>query len=292
MPRKFLALLGLLFSFAASTRATSPAAQCTAHATSCTATGVGAGQTVIVTVSYGTGATPATPTDTFGLTYTVPSFSGPSQNCASWTGTFGTQTLCFFYAHTGSNSGSDTITTGGTGSGALNVPVVEADFWAAADVVPSGSPIDNWCFASGSAPNGTSTFSSCSLQSTQTNDIFDYFIEMDVIGSCLYLDLRSPATANGPSVRDTTASGVCRAFLLNVDAGTHLVIPSGAPATTTIIFNSFNASGVPGTFGAILLTLKSGATPTPVHHRVNMGWLFVFGCPLPKKLEEIEDEAA
>jgi len=127
------------------------------RAASCTLT-VAANQTIFIKESFG-GST-AAPTDSLSLTYTQARCdTDPS-----------TATYCSYYAHTGASSGSDTVSFNVSTSG--NEFVVES--WDPGDVVNTGSPVDQSCFATGSVPMGTSNVSVCSIQSTQTNDIFEY----------------------------------------------------------------------------------------------------------------------
>jgi hypothetical protein len=144
---------------------------------SCTMT-VAANQTIFINESFG-GST-AAPTDTFPLTYT-------QARCD----TDSLAIYCSYYVHTGVNSGSVTISFNVSISGNEFV----AESWDPGDVPNTGSPVDQSCFASGSMPTGTNNVSVCSIQSTQTNDIFEYQFR----GSDFFLT-GFGLPANGPTV--------------------------------------------------------------------------------------------
>jgi hypothetical protein len=223
-----------------------PFGHCEAHrAASCTMT-VAANQTIFIKESFD-GSTTALPTDTFSLIYT-------NVRCDSWTDAGGTETACSYYAHTWSNSGSDTvsfnISTGGNES--------VAESWDPGDVPNTGSPVDQSCFASGSMPTGTNNVSFCSIQSTQVNDIFEYqFRGSDFFNTSFGLP------ANGPTVQGYAGPDTFSKFLVNATLSTSpiAVIPSGAPSTTALSMSMTNTTSSTATFGAQLVTLKSGVTP-------------------------------
>ena len=228
-----------------------PFGHCEAHrAASCTMT-VAANQTIFIKESFD-GSTTALPTDTFSLTYT-------NVRCDSWTDAGGTETACSYYAHTGSSSGSDTvsfnISTGGNES--------VAESWDPGDVPNTGSPVDQSCFASGSMPTGTNNVSVCSIQSTRTNGIFEYQFR----GSDFFLTSFG-LPANGPTVQKYSGPDTFSAFYVNATLGTSPItlIPSGAPSTTALIMSMTNTTSSTATFGAQLVTLKSGVAAVPVRH--------------------------
>jgi hypothetical protein len=227
-----------------------PFGHCEGHRTaSCTLT-VGANQTIFVKESFG-GAT-AAPTDILLLIYTL----GRCDTDVS------TGTYCSYYAHTGASSGSDTVSFNVSTGG--NEGIVES--WDVADVINTGSPIDQSCFAAGTVPNGTSNVSTCSIQSTQTNAIFEYQFRGD---SFFFSSFGLPA--NGPTVQGYAGPDTLSKFLVNAALGASpiTVIPSGAPSTTTISMSMSNGTGGTAHFGAQLVTLKSGAAPAGrVRHRV------------------------
>ena len=227
-----------------------PFGHCEGHrAASCTLT-VGANQTIFVKESFG-GAT-AAPTDSLLLTYTL-------GRCDT---DVNTGTYCSYYAHTGASSGSDTVSFNVSTGG--NEGIVES--WDVADVINTGSPIDQSCFAAGTVPNGTSNVSTCSIQSTQTNDIFEYQFRGD---SFFFSSFGVPA--NGPTVQAEPGPDTFSKFLANATLSTSpiAVIPSGSPSTTVISMSMSNGTGGVAHFGAQLVTLKSGSTPaSPVRHRV------------------------
>jgi hypothetical protein len=162
------------------------------RAASCTLT-VAANQTIFIKESTG-GATPATPTDTLTLTYT-------QVRCDT---DVNTDHYCSYYAHTGSSSGSDTVSFNIATTG--NGFVVEA--WDPGDVVNTGSPVDQSCFAAGTMPTGTNNVSVCSIQSTQTNDIFEYqFKGSDFFNTSFGLP------ANGPTVQEIQRAGYLQRIL-------------------------------------------------------------------------------
>jgi hypothetical protein len=223
------------------------------RAASCTLT-VAANQTIFIKESFGGSA--ALPTDTFSLTYT-------NVRCDSWTDAGGTETACSYYAHTGANSGSDTVSFNVSTGG--NEFVVES--WDVADVVNTGSPVDQSCFATGSVPMGTSNVSVCPIQSTQTNDIFEYqFRGTDFFNSSFGLP------ANGPTVTKYIGPDTFSAFYVNATLGASpiTVIPSGAPSTTTLSMSMSNGTGGAASFGGQLVTLKSGVSASPVRHRAQV----------------------
>jgi hypothetical protein len=229
-----------------------PFGHCEGHRTaSCTLT-VGANQTIFVKESFGGSATP--PTDSLTLTYTL-------GRCDTDLGPTGA-TYCSYYAHTGASSGSDTVSFNVSTGG--DEGIVES--WDVADVINTGSPIDQSCFAAGTVPNGTSNVSTCSIQSTQTNAIFEYQFRGD---SFFFSSFGLPA--NGPTVQGYAGPDTFSKFLVNAALGTSpiTVIPSGAPSTTMISMSMSNGTGGTAHFGAQLVTLKSGVTATnPVRHRV------------------------
>ena len=229
-----------------------PFAHCAGpRAASCTLT-VAANQTIFIKESF-QGAT-AAPTDTLTLTYT-------NVRCDNWTDAGGTETACSYYAHTGASSGSDTVSFNVSSSG--NEFVVEA--WDVADVVNTGSPVDKSCFASGSMPTGTNNVSVCSIQSTQTNDIFEYqFRGSDFFNTSFGLP------TNGPTVTRYSGPDTFTSFLVNANlsASPITVNPSGAPSTITLSESMSNGTSGAATFGAQLVTLKSGVAAAPVQQPV------------------------
>jgi hypothetical protein len=229
-----------------------PFGHCEGHRTaSCTMT-VAANQTIFIKESFD-GSTTALPTDTFSLTYT-------NVRCDSWTDAGGTHTACSYYAHTGSNSGSVTISFNVSTGGNESV----AESWDPGDVVNTGSPVDHSCFASGSMPTGTNNVSVCSIQSTQTNDIFEYqFRGSDFFNTSFGLP------ANGPTVQKYTGPDTFSALYVNATLGTSPItlIPSGAPSTTALSMSMTNTTSSTATFGAQLVTLKSGITPVTQPNR-------------------------
>ena len=215
------------------------------RAASCTLT-VGANQTIWVKESFG-GST-AAPTDSLLLTYTQARCDTDSGATAA--------TYCSYYAHTGASSGSDTVSFNVSSSG--NEFVVES--WDPADVINTGSPVDQSCFATGSVPAGTSNVSVCSIQSTQTNDIFEYqFRGTDFFNSSFGLPV------NGPTVTRYSGPDTFSSFLVNaaLSASPITVIPSGAPSTTTLSMSMSNGTSGAASFGAQLVTLKSGVVAAP-----------------------------
>ncbi len=220
-----------------------PFGHCEGHrAASCTMT-VAANQTIFIKESFG-GST-AAPTDSLSLTYT-------QARCD----TDSLATYCSYYAHTGASSGSDTVSFNVSTSG--NEFVVEA--WDVADVVNTGSPVDQSCSASGSMPTGTNNVSVCSIQSTQTNDIFEYqFKGSDFFNTSFGLP------ANGPTVQGYAGPDTFSKFLVNATLGTSpiAVIPSGAPSTTALSMSMTNTTSSTATVGAQLVTLKSGVAAAP-----------------------------
>jgi hypothetical protein len=217
---------------------------------SCTLT-VAANQTIFVKESFG-GAT-ALPTDSLLLTYTL----GRCDTDPS------TATYCSYYAHTGASSGSDTVSFNVSTGG--NEFAVES--WDVADVINTGSPVDQSCFATGSVPAGTNNVSVCSIQSTQTNDIFEYqFRGTDFFFSSFGLP------ANGPTVQGYSGPDTFSKFLVNATLSTSpiAVIPSGSPSTTVISMSMSNGTGGAASFGAQLVTLKSGVSASPVRHRAQV----------------------
>jgi hypothetical protein len=251
-----------------------PFGHCEGHRTaSCTMT-VAANQTIFIKESFG-GST-AAPTDTFSLTYT-------QARCD----TDSLATYCSYYAHTGASSGSVTISFNVSTGGNESV----AESWDPGDVVNTGSPVDQSCFASGSMPTGTNNVSVCSIQSTQTNDIFEYqFRGSDFFNTSFGLP------ANGPTVQKYTGPDTFSALYVNATLGTSPItlIPSGAPSTTALSMSMTNTTSSTATFGGQLVTLKSGVTPvtrhndssiikfhpSPARHRpLVLAWILPFGWP-------------
>jgi hypothetical protein len=120
----FLSLLLLLIP--ATTKAQNhPAAQCHAvNTNTCTIGSAIAQSTIVVRTSTGAGLSCTTPTDTFSLSWT-------QIRDTSFTDSFGTRPLCSYYARTGTNSGSEAITSNGTAS--ADGSWVLAEDWAASD---------------------------------------------------------------------------------------------------------------------------------------------------------------
>jgi hypothetical protein len=239
------------------------------RAASCTLT-VGPNQTIFIKESFG--GSPALPTDSLTLTYT-------QARCDAW----GTGNFCSYFAHTGASSGGDTVSFNVSTSG--NEFVVES--WDVSDVVNTGSLVDQSCFASGSMPTGTNNVSLCPIQSTETNDIFEYQME----GTDFFLTVlaRQPTGQLSRNMLGRTLSA--HSFFVNaaLSASPITVIPSGAPSTTTLIIPMTNSTGSRTSFGAQLVTLKSGAAPAGrVRHRVLQKYrvpkrteLILFGAILP-----------
>jgi hypothetical protein len=237
-------LLALLCPHQAS--ATQPASKCAVvNSTTCAlGSGTGTNQTIVLSVYYAAGVSPTTPTDGFVLTYT-------QIRCDGWTDGIGSEHICSYYAHTASNSGADTITVSGSAARAI-----WAGSWAATDVKNTGSPVDQSCFATGGIPTGTSSFSTCSISSTQTNDIFAYMVSAALTSSSSCNFTSANGATNGPSVQnDVGVDANCAFFFTNVNFSSNAVIASGAPSTTTTAFSSTNTGGQIGTFGVQLVTL-------------------------------------
>jgi hypothetical protein len=237
-----LLFLVLLFAAGQAKAVDHPFGNCAgSRAASCTLT-VAANQTIFIKESLG-GATAATPTDTKSLTYT-------QVRCDN---DVNTDRYCSYYAHTGLSSGSDTVSFNIATTG--NSFVVEA--WDPGDVANTGSPVDQSCFAAGTMPTGTNNVSICSIQSTRTNDIFEYQFK----GSDFFLTSFG-LPANGPTVTKYTNPDSYTGFYVNATLGTSpiLLIPSGAPSTTALSMSITNTTSGTAHFGAQLVTLLSGAS--------------------------------
>jgi hypothetical protein len=241
-----LSLLAL-FAMPAIVQATQPATKCEAgFATNCTMAGVGANQTIYAHVNFSPGVSPTLPTDTFLLTFT-------QIRCDSWTDGRGGEHTCAYYAHTGSHSGSDTVTLSASNT------VAFVGSYAASDVIGTGSPADSTCFATGTVPTSNSSFTTCSITTTQTNDVYNYMVNTSVGASCNFTAVTG--ATNGPTVQiDALANTACNQYLVNDNFSTNLLIPSGPPQTVTLGFNSTNSGGSAGTFGVQIVTLLPGNT--------------------------------
>jgi hypothetical protein len=153
-------------------QASQSATKCEAgFTTNRTMAGVGTNQTIYAHVNFSPGVSPTLPTDTFLLTFT-------QIRCDTWTDGRGAEHTCAYYAHTGSHSGSDTVTLS-----ASNM-VAFVGSYASSDVLGTGSSVDSMCFATGSVPTSNSSFTTCSITTTQTNDVYNYMVNTSVGASC------------------------------------------------------------------------------------------------------------
>lgn len=229
---------------------------CGATSTHCTLTINGTNGTIIT--AWETGANNTTqPTDNFTDTYHVLATAvGGGTGCFTTTNSFGvTVLLCWSYANNGSNTGALTVT------GNANTNEIFARFLPSTDVINSGNPLDKQCTFNGLLPAAATSINTCSLQSTQTNDIWTYIAEQDVSGGCSF---GTPTGANnGPSVTSKGALN-CTLAAINYDSS-GVIQPSGAPQTVTIQLATSNGAGGNQNFNAFLVTLKSGNVGTVKH---------------------------
>jgi hypothetical protein len=214
-----------------------PAAKCgssTYTVSGCTLT-ISANQTLITLFSISTGTLGVS--DTKSLTWT----------------SFGTGGFTAYYAFTGSNSGSDTVSWLSSGSGAAGGVYA----WASTDVLyNSGSPVDHYCNASPSYTSaGSQTITECSITSSFSNDVFMYMV----------LTQQSQTTYNpnnGPATfADPTVTGGFIAVFANENSTWTSLVASGAAQTFTLQLNLTNNSGGSGTMYAQEVTLKPPVSP-------------------------------
>jgi hypothetical protein len=212
------------------------------------------------------------------------STSAPTDGCSNsyssmasvfhWSDFFGTnaETESSWYSTNVSCTGTKTVTGGSGGC------CGEAIWISGSKVVTVGNPLDTICQTTGhnaipsSPTSGNFNVSGapvCGPQSTQTNDVFIYFIlcfpdnGSGSFGSC-------GGANNGPTVNSISGGAGTRTWQMNVNTGTFNLIPSGAPTSFTLSSGYNNTSGSTMTWGAQLIALKSGvsASPSPVRHRV------------------------
>ncbi len=181
---------------------------------------------------------------------------GGGTACQSYTSGFGGANdgrVTFMYAPTNSNSGSVTITTGTSAAGAY----MWAHFIPGANISLSGNPFDKDCGYATTKPAATTSYNTCSIQSTQTNDIFMYFMIMGDNSSC---NLNPGSASNGPSVSTKGQSLCVSNFFINFDTN-GVIQPSGAPTTFTMAaVGSLDSSGGGTTqLAGLLMTLKPGS---------------------------------
>lgn len=199
----------------------------------------------------GSGSSPAS---TFGLTFT-------NVRNDTIVDSFGTSHLSAWYARTGTNAGTDTITVGSSG---CCDGLVEA--WPSTDVKVTGNPVDNTCFCGGGTcstatvpvtnPGNVST---CSVTSSKANDIYQYFGWVSIAASCSFLSLTS--VNNGPIVNLVTAgiSGCNYEFVNLVSPpANNTIIPSGTVTTVNPNINTTNSSGSAGYLAAQNILLFAG----------------------------------
>ncbi len=250
--RRALLLVAMLLMLPEMLLATSPAAKCgTVNNTTCVLSGVGAKQTYIVGITgpLGNPAPIVAPSDTFGLTFN-------QIRCDTWLDSFGGETMCMYYAHTGLNTGTDTITS----SSGASQGAIWAYSWTSNDVDymnGTGSPVDHTCFATATIGSSANNVNGCTITSSKSNDIFMYYVEYTNAGSCLFQLINT--VNNGPSIfNEPIVGGVCRSMMVNVSLTTdNLVIPSGPPQTFLLNYVTTPTGGVIGTQE---MTFFSGVT--------------------------------